>query len=248
MEIVDSHVHVGLTKYVPVEVLLAQMQVAGVDRALLVQYGGCYDNAYLGMCIERYPGRFAALGAVDPADPDAPEQIRRDVAAYHLRGLRISAAVQRTDIWNVIDELGLVVSLTGRAEQLTEPQVQARIRRYVHTAFRIEHLGLPRTEGSPDEPPFSRLLEYADLPNVFITLSGFYAFGERYPYPEAVPFVQRAVERFGARRMLWGSDFPPVTSSQTYGMTLDMLHEWDVFSQKDLAWILGRTAVALLRF
>ena len=188
MIIVDSHVHVGLTKYVPVEVLSTQMQVAGVHKALLVQYGGCYDNAYLGRCIEHYPGRFAALGAVDVTAPDAPARIRREVSDHHLSGLRISAAVDRREIWEVLDDLGLMASLTGGLEEFVSPRMEQRIGRYPSITFRIEHLGaFPDADGTPEDPLFSRLMEYAAFPNVVLALSGFYAFGKTYPIRKRFP-------------------------------------------------------------
>ncbi len=249
MTIVDGHVHVGLTKYVAVEVLLAQMQVAGIDRALLVQYGGCYDNAYLASCRQRYPGRFAALGAVDYRAADAPARIRTEIQTHGLAGMRISAAIEREEVWEAIGALGAMASLTGGMEAITSPEMAARIQRFPEATFRIEHMGwFPDVQSTPDDPLYARLMEYAHFPNVVFTLSGFYAFGKRYPYPEIEPFVQRALECFGASRLMWGSDFPPVTRHETCEMTLALPRTWDFVSAEDLTWILGGTALHWLEF
>jgi predicted TIM-barrel fold metal-dependent hydrolase len=249
MTVVDGHVHVGLTKYVAVEVLVAQMEAAGIDKALLVQYGGCYDNAYLSACMRRYPGRFASLGAVDYAAPDAPKQIRDQVTTHGLAGLRISAAVDNAAIWETIGELGIMASLTGGMPRITDPRVEGYIRAYPQAAFRIEHMGwFPDVDGSPDDPAFARLMEYAAYPNVVFMLSGFYAFGRGYPYPEAIPFVRRALQCFGPQRLIWGSDFPPVTAKETCEMALAMPRGWDFLTEEDLAWILGKAALRVLDF
>ena len=121
MTIVDGHVHVGLTKYVAVEVLLAQMESAGIDKALLVQYGGCHDNAYLKDCMDRYPGRFASLGAVDYDAADAGDRIRREVAEFSLAGLRIPASVDNETVWDTVGELGIMASLSGGMAGMLRP-------------------------------------------------------------------------------------------------------------------------------
>lgn len=250
MTIVDGHVHVGLTRYVVVEVLVAQMDIAGIDKALLVQYGGCYNNAYLKDCMDRYPGRFAALGAVDYAAPDAAAQIRRQVSEYGLAGLRIPASVENEAVWETVGELGIVASLSGGMPHLLSPRVEEYIRRFPQVQFRIEHMGLVLdVEKTPDEPNYARLMQYAAYPNTLFMLSGFYAFGKSYPYREVTPFIKRALQCFGAQRLMWGSDFPRVCAVETCEMTLELpLRGWDFLSAAEREWILGRTASALFDF
>jgi Tat protein secretion system quality control protein TatD with DNase activity len=45
MHIIDTHCHIGLHKYEPVETLLFHMQRAGVEQAVFIQYMGNTDNA-----------------------------------------------------------------------------------------------------------------------------------------------------------------------------------------------------------
>ncbi len=249
MAIVDGHVHVGLTKYVVVEVLVAQMEAAGIDKALLVQYGGCYNNAYLKDCMDRFPGRFAALGAVDYKAPDAAEQIRREVVEHNLAGLRIPAAVDNEAVWDIVGELGIMASLSGGMQHMIEPRIEDYIRRFPNARFRIEHMGwFPDVDRPPGYPEYERVLGYADYPNVVFMLSGFYAFGKGYPYNEVIPFVKQALERFGPDRIMWGSDFPPVSNSETCEMALALPQSWDFLSEEDLEWILGKTGLTIFDF
>ncbi len=249
MTIVDGHVHVGLTKYVAVEVLLAQMESAGIDKALLVQYGGCHDNAYLKDCMERYPGRFASLGAVDYNAADAGDRIRREVAEFGLAGLRIPASVDNDAVWDAVGQLGIMASLSGGMEGMLRPRMEERIQRYPNAMFRIEHMGwFPDVEKTPDEPAYERLMGYANYENTVFMLSGFYGFGKGFPYDEATPFIERALERFGAERMMWGSDFPPVSLHETCEMAVEMPRRWTFLSESELEWIMGRTALRLFSF
>ena len=59
MAIVDTHCHASPYWYAPVESLLDEMNRSRVDKAVLIQIGGMYDNSYLIECIRRFPGRFS---------------------------------------------------------------------------------------------------------------------------------------------------------------------------------------------
>ena len=75
MDIIDSHVHVWRADAIlypvirslglpegfdaPAELLLKEMEAAGVDKAVLVQPSNYeFDNRYLSHCLTAYPGRF----------------------------------------------------------------------------------------------------------------------------------------------------------------------------------------------
>ena len=94
MIIIDSHVHVGIEKYEPVEVLLDRMAQNRVDKAVLVQYGGNPDNAYMSECMRRHPGKFVGVAIVDTALPDASEKLEYWVTEHGMQGIRLGATVE----------------------------------------------------------------------------------------------------------------------------------------------------------
>ena len=53
--IVDGYSHCGILKYQPVEVVLDTTAQAGVDRAVLCQHLGEYENSYLSQVVESRP-------------------------------------------------------------------------------------------------------------------------------------------------------------------------------------------------
>ncbi len=87
--IVDAYCHCGVSKYQPVEEVLAAMDRAGVDRAMLCQHLGEYDNRYLAEVVERYPSRFTATCLVDPESAPALHNLRHWHSTGCFRGLRI---------------------------------------------------------------------------------------------------------------------------------------------------------------
>jgi len=63
----------------------------------------------------------------------------------------------------------------------------------------------PRPAGRSRPADFRALLDLARFPNVFVKLSGFHHWcTDRYPYPSALPYVEAAVNAFGAERCMWG--------------------------------------------
>ena len=69
--------------------------------------------------------------------------------------------------------------------------------------------------GPRAEPPYAdyqQALKLAGYPNTYMKIHGM---GEicppPFPYPEIPPLVEMAYHAFGSRRMMWGSDFPPVS-------------------------------------
>ena len=87
MEIVDTHVHIGRDHYEPVEMLLAQMELNGVAKTVLVQSTATLDNSYVLECRQRFPERLAVVCRVDVDDPAAPDTLEslRDAGAETLR-------------------------------------------------------------------------------------------------------------------------------------------------------------------
>lgn len=74
----------------PAEALLAQMDWAGVERAVLLQgpfYGEA--NAYIASAVARFPDRFIGAFAPDPCAPDARQQYQQCVEEFGLRIVKL---------------------------------------------------------------------------------------------------------------------------------------------------------------
>ena len=62
-----------------------------------------------------------------------------------------------------------------------------------------------------------------------------------YPYDEIRPYLRRAIEAFGADRLLWASD-ASIIPDHTWADMLNYLRDDPELSQDEKEWILGRTA------
>jgi L-fuconolactonase len=255
--LVDSHCHALPHWFEPVELLLHQLDANDVAKATLVQVGGEFDNGYLLDCVRRFPSRFRAVVGVDAAAPDAPEQLER-WARKGAVGVRLFATTRSPGddplaVWRMADELRLPVSVFGSADEFASPQFDEILEELPTLPVIVEHLGrIGRATGDP-LPTFARILELARRPNAYMKVHGL---GEICPrpipfprpmrFPDVPPFMALAYEAFGARRLMWGSDFPPVAAREGYRNALHWTMEHIPFrSEADREWVFGRTALSL---
>jgi predicted TIM-barrel fold metal-dependent hydrolase len=264
---IDSHVHVWVQKprqypwqpiggYVPeneapAEMLLALMDSAGVDGAVLVQptpYG--WDNSYLLDTVERYPRRFRCVCLVDPLAEDGSQTLRRLVEEHLIAGIRINWNIHSPELWltnahhhmlwKTASELAVPICL-----QLTPEHLRLLGNMADEYAVRVvvDHLGRPAKAAQPSASQFEELLSLAKRENVHVKLSGLnYYSGEAAPYRDVWPLIEAVCERFGARRCMWGSDFPFVQDHWSYdGLLSTVKNDWRL-NPEELDWILGGTA------
>ncbi len=265
MVIVDTHCHASPYYFEPVEVLLFQMNAAGVEKATLVQHKDNANNWYLIECARRYPGRFKVIGRVDVEQADAGSLLEgwaaEGLAGVRLRSTTRSPGEDPLAIWRKASELGLVVSCSGNEAGWASPEFRSVIEQLPNLPIVIEHLGHPARDEEPPYALYRKILALAEYPNVYIKVGGLgeicvgpngnrpVAYDKPMQFERIPPFVSMAYEVFGARRMMWGSDFPPSASREGYANTLRFLLEHMSFcSQEDKEWIFGKTALLLFRF
>ncbi|MFM9886215.1 MAG: amidohydrolase family protein, partial [Burkholderiales bacterium] len=69
-----------------------------------------------------------------------------------------------------------------------------------------------------------------------------------YPYPEAQQLIRGMRDKFGASKLLWGSDMPNVERFCTYRQCVDYVRKYCAFlSANEKDQILGGNAAELLR-
>ncbi|MEM7735384.1 MAG: amidohydrolase family protein [Deinococcota bacterium] len=72
-----------------VEMMLADMDTAGVDMAVGCSLGQMINNDYIGSVMKTYAGRIIGFGQVNPRENDAADQVRHCVEDYGLKGLKL---------------------------------------------------------------------------------------------------------------------------------------------------------------
>ena len=128
MVVVDTHCHASPYWFEPVEILLDQMTRNGVDKAVLIQILGWYDNSYPIECMRRFPGRFSVAVVVDTGRPDAPDRLQEWVnqgaEGIRLRPTDRSPGSDPLAIWRKAEALGVPVSCIGTVNQFASPDFE----------------------------------------------------------------------------------------------------------------------------
>ena len=257
MRIVDSHCHVASDWFEPVESLLFQMDRYGIEHAILVQDSAQPDNTYQSECVRRYPGRLTSVVVVDVARPDALDTLERlageGAVGVRLRQTSRSPGRDPLAIWRAAERLRLPVSCIGRASYYLTEDFATLVQAVSALPIVIEHLGSgndPSVE--PVDPAVRRaVFALARFPNLAIKIHGLGEFARRaapvdaeFPFERPIPpYLDLALRTFGPSRMMWGSDYPPVSAREGYGNSLHLtMKQFGSRSEEDRALIYGGTA------
>jgi L-fuconolactonase len=98
-----------------------------------------------------------------------------------------------------------------------------------------------------------QMFELSRFPNVFMKVGGVgetagrvHRFGEHEPVVSIPPYHVMAYEAFGADRLMWASDFPPVSHREGYERSFtSCAQQFIELSEEDRCFIFGETASRL---
>ena len=240
------------------------MDGAGVDRAVLVPLS--HHDEYLRYSLERFPGRFAAIGVQPPGPADADEYRRRRDST-ELQGLRLFALGQPSvaradglDTYPLLAELarsGDKLWFYGGREQMEllelvldefpELTVVLNHLGFWPTAFTADEHGRPRFVGLYTAEGLEAVQRLARFPRVFVLCTGMYAFSaEPCPYEDLRPVTSALLDAYGPGRLLLGSDFPWIRSEPGYLETIEAVDKHLAgLNEADRARIRGGNATEL---
>ena len=215
------------------EMLIANMDWAGVDKAVLLQgpFYGEY-NSYVLEALNRYPYRLVGAAYFDPWGTNNRQEFEHLMASSGFRvvklecseapglcGLYPNARLDMHDIawlWNVLEWRGLVLTLDlgaiGSRSYQTDA-VRAIAEGHPDLRIVIAHLGQPNPSAETEVERWRLWLEQINLgqlPNVWFDTAALpaYLLDEDFPYPTAERYLHLALERIGPSKILWGTDLP----------------------------------------
>lgn len=256
MLLIDTHIHVGLNWYEPVEQAIHQMDDNGVSFAVLIQHYGSHDNAYHLECVRRYPGRLKSVVLIDPLDADKPKTL----VELHKQGASAVRLMLKRDwrvddpVWKLAGELGMVIDVIGESANFASAEFKKLLDRYPDTRFCLEHLcrGAMPNHDMPQPPytTYKSALECARWPNTVTKVPGLGEILTRpdrlpvaFPFVDDTPFIEMAREAFGVQRMMWGSHYPTCSFMEGYRNALNGIRNHPAFRNGDDAeWVMGKSA------
>lgn len=107
------------------------------------------------------------------------------------------------------------------------PAVIRLVRACPGTRFVLDHLGKPEIRAGRLDPWRGHIRELAALPNVVAKLSGLITEADHSSWKpdELRPYVDHALEFFGAERLLFGGDWPVAKLAGSYSRWLEVARE-----------------------
>lgn len=207
--------------------LLAAMDAAGVDKAVVVQASTVYghDNRYVVDSVAAHRDRFVGVFSVDVLAEDGLDQVKRWLDRG-LSGLRLfttgttmpGQATWMDDprsfpVWDYCEANAIPVCLQMTADGI--PMLLGLLARFPQVSVLLDHLARPKLADGPPYAAAQPLFDLAAHSGVYLKLTNrtLATAAEGASTPAA--FVARVVERFGADRIAWGSNFPAAEGGLT---------------------------------
>jgi predicted TIM-barrel fold metal-dependent hydrolase len=219
--------------------VLREWHTNHVTGGVGVQYASAYksDNRYLLYAHARHPHDIAAVVVIDPLADDTPETLARMSANGGIVGIRLtgtagpdgdfpwidSPKADRT--WAAARDIGLVVVIMALPAVLSERQlssVAAIADRYPSVTIVLDHVAWSLGP-APDYGLDAAARVLADKQNVTFKFTTINVDMIRKQGEDPAAYLRRAVDLFGADRLMWGSDFG--NSQKSYAaMVADIRH------------------------
>jgi predicted TIM-barrel fold metal-dependent hydrolase len=250
------------------EFMITQMNAAGVDHCVLqagFAYG--YMNDYNALAQRQFPHRFTGLFHVEEPQADSEQWIseaRRAVEQLGLRGIyyqldgfaRYGFSTWFDDarydrFWDLIQSYDVPVFFETSAipdyDKASYLGIMGRLGRLMGRFPRLRWLMVmtppvqyfPR-DGRWDFPEQAAAVYGRE--NVRLEMCYPISWGGvwDYPFPEARALIRGLRDRYGADKLVWGSDMPNVERFCTYKQSLDYLRRYgDFLSADEMDKVLG---------
>ena len=209
--------------------LYQQRRAAGVQFSVLVQAAPSEDETrFLFGLAQRDTAILGVIGWVDLAAEDACARIQalvRDGDGL-LRGLRPMAQDIADPDWLAQPALdrafdcmldhGLTFDALVTTAQL--PALCRRLDRHPLLRAVLDHAGKPPITGGDSSQWAAWMDQLAQRPQLHCKLSGLLTLlAPGMPEQSIEPYVEGLFDRFGAKRLMWGSDWPVLTTHADYG-------------------------------
>jgi predicted TIM-barrel fold metal-dependent hydrolase len=250
--IFDTHTHLfppGMDKVGTADMLLAEMDACGVDKAVIVGVYPRVPNEFIAEQAHAHSDRFIGFASVNPNDRQAAVALLdRCVREFRAKGLKLHPSMQHFRA----DDTGLLAPLMRKVEALNIPvlmhswgwfgeegeaapnRIMTLARTFPAVRFIMAHCGGMRFM---DLLPLLRLRRRGQLDNLYVDLSVILFDLANSPM---WPFLRWTLESIGLDRVLVGSDFPDYPLADTLRLARGL-----GLGEEGLELVLGGNAVCL---
>jgi L-fuconolactonase len=239
------------------EQLRPLIQAAGIERTVVVQAIPSPEETVAlleaAAATDFVAGVVGWVDLTDPAVADAIASLQDRPDGRWLKSIRHQVHDEddaewllRPDVRNglrAVEKAGLAYDILVRSREL--PAALQTVQAFPDSRFVVDHIAKPNIKAGEVEPWTSRMKPLADYPNVSVKVSGMIteADWDAWTADDLRPYVQRLLEWFGPRRLMYGSDWPVCTVAGTYGQVHEAaLSVLGDLTDEERGWVMGRSA------
>ncbi|PPR68175.1 MAG: hypothetical protein CFH02_01076, partial [Alphaproteobacteria bacterium MarineAlpha3_Bin1] len=141
--------------------------------------------------------------------------------------------------------MGLVVSVLGTVTEFASNEFDSLVGQLPDLTVIIEHLAGVKSGEEPPYTAFKKVLNLSNYPNTYVKVGGLgeiavrpTTLGIQLSFDRIPPLIEMVLEAFTTQRMMWGSDYPPVSGREGYRNALLGVREHPAFEdQQDREWV-----------
>ena len=241
------------------EELQEEIATAGVDGVVSVQARqSLAETEWLLQLAAKYDFIKGVVGWMDLVSPKVSAELERFAASRKLKSVRHVVQgeaddnfILRRDFNRGVGELhkfALAYDILIFERHL--PQTIRFVDAHPNQVFVLNHLAKPRIKDGRLEPWNQNVFELAKRPNVYCKVSGLVTEADCATWTEAQlrPYFDPALEGFGPRRLMFGSDWPVCLVACGYGRWHQLVSSWLAeLSADEQERVLGGTAMEAYR-
>ena len=230
------------------EELLAEMDGAGVDRAVIVPPMWAGDDNGLALAAARaHPDRLCVLGRLALQDPASRNVFDSWLDQPGMLGMRLTFGTPEQQawlhdgslawLWPAAEKAGIPVMLMCFGHVETVGPVAAA---HPDLKLTVDHLGLGRDKDEAAFRDLPTLLNLAKYPNVSVKACTLPIYSsDPYPYRNTHGYLKQVYDAYGANRVFWGSDVTRLPGTYRECITM-FTEELDFLTGADIEATMGR--------
>jgi L-fuconolactonase len=254
----SSEVKVLYRDYLP-EMLEPFLKEQSVAETVLVQASDSIEETrWMLSLADEYPFIAGVVGWVDLMSADVEQQLKELTAHPKFKGVRHLVESEPDDNWliqqsvlrglNTLSRYGISYDLLVHTRHLRYVKIVAE--RCPELRLVVDHMAKPPVASGEIKEWAQELKEVAAYKNISCKLSGLVTEANHTSWrtEDLRPFVECALEFFGARRLMFGSDWPVCLLAASYGQVLESFQSLTAgLSEAERALILGENAKEFYR-
>jgi L-fuconolactonase len=235
--------------------LIAEMKSANIDGSIAVQADQSEQETLFLLDLAKQSGKIrGVIGWVDLRADDLPERLGLFSRFEKLRGFRHILQAEPDDQFmlrpDFIRGIGCLAAYQLTYDILVYPrQLPAAVklvRRFPGQRFVLDHLGKPPIKSGEIAQWSAHINELAQHQNVYCKVSGMVTEADwrNWRAEDFTPYLDVVFDKFGADRVMFGSDWPVCLVAATYSQVKQLIKNYTrQFSAAVQAKIFGENAL-----